>query len=57
MTEGDHDRHAEKDCQHANVTKIRFVDFYYPAGVVHALRSEIWKVRCDDCKEEFETTM
>lgn len=54
-SQGKDDHHDE--CAHENVTKIQFVKDVYDEGVVHALRTPVYLVRCDDCGKEFETRL
>jgi len=42
----------KKDCEHEHVTKLRFLD--YTSVAVHGPRTEVWRVRCEDCGKVYE---
>ncbi len=39
-------------CHHENVTKLAFLNYKYPS--IHGPRTEVWRVKCDDCGQELE---
>lgn len=41
------------ECNHDNVEKLEFIDFA-SNGSVHGPRTEIWRVRCQDCGKIFD---
>lgn len=43
----DEDHHNKKQCPHENVTQLELLDYDYPS--THGPRTEVWRVRCDDC--------